>query len=62
MSHFYGYLTGNRGDVTRTGSKTSPLFPKTTTMTIAKQILENMDKNTEIEFILQKGLQNDILG
>lgn len=35
---------------------------KTTTMTIAKQILENMDKNTEIEFILQKGLQNDILG
>ena len=23
MSYFYGYLTGNRGDVTRTGSKTS---------------------------------------
>ena len=23
MSHFYGYLTGNRGDVTRTGSKKS---------------------------------------
>jgi len=34
---------------------------KTTTMTIAKQILENMNKNTEIEFILQKGLQNDII-
>ena len=34
---------------------------KTTTMTIAKQILENMNKNTEIEFILQKGSQNDTI-
>lgn len=35
---------------------------RTTTMTIAKQILENMNKNTEIEFVLQKGLQSNRRG
>lgn len=33
----------------------------TKTLTIAKQILEHMNKYTEIEFILQKGVQNDTI-
>ena len=31
------------------------------TMEIAKQILENTGKRAEIEFVLQRGLQNDAI-
>ena len=31
------------------------------TMEIAKQILENTGKHAEIEFVLQRGLQNDAI-
>jgi len=31
----------------------------TNTITIARQILENMKEDTEIEFVLQRGIQND---
>ena len=64
MSHFYGYLWGSRGTVTRTGGKDSGISAKIKSWSNTVEIgLENDTDNKDILHIsIPKGLKTVING
>ena len=61
MAHFYGYLTGGRGDVTRTGSRKSGITARLQTWTAKVRVrLYHVDGEDRYEVEIDRNGEHEM--